>query len=337
MQKEIKWKEYLLKSGLPLEYEIKEYLSKKSCISNFEYTYLREDRNQQLTEFSYDIDSSYIKQQHFVDLMIECKYRHESTKWVFLPEEFHGPDEVEYTSFMHPNDHFIPQGHFRFNNFPYELAPLCSKGIEITSEGPNPKTITQAIAQLSYAMAERITNGILHQVDPTLSQTFGNTVFNNIPIIVTTAKLYRIKKDTLIRDIKDNGNIEDIAINEQCLIIKQPTGVDLERYNKKVFQDFLVEVGRERLQSKLNSFNKDLDFVFSVISKHYSPTCFVVIHHSEDNKGFDHFFDYVDNVINPSKEVKNLIEMQRIEQDKRLEEFRQKLSTGAFKKKNVDQ
>ncbi|KAB8154327.1 hypothetical protein EZY14_007780 [Kordia sp. TARA_039_SRF] len=325
MSKDNKWKDYLLKSGIPLEYEIKEFLDKKMCVSNFEYTYFRKDKSNEITEFSYDIDSSYIKPPHFVDLMIECKYRHESTKWLFLPESYGGPDEIEFTSFMHPNDHFNKDGHFRFSNFPFPLAPLCSKGIELTSQGQNPKTITQAISQLSYAMAERVTNGMYHQIDEVLSKSFNGTIFHNIPIIVTTAELYRIKENSSIDSIKQSGDIEEIATKENCLVIKNKAGVDLENYNLLIFQNFVNEFGKEKLQKKLNSFNKDLDFVLSVIAKHYCPTCFVVVHYSKENNGLENFFSYIDRVIKPDKEIFELIEKNYEESQERLKKLKEKM------------
>jgi len=325
MSKNNKWKEYLLKSGIPLEYEIKEFLDKKMCISNFDYTYFRKDKSNETAEFSYDIDSSYIKPPHFVDLMIECKYRHESTKWLFLPEDYGGHDEINFTSFMHPNDHFNEKGHFRFTNFPLSLAPLCSKGIEITSQGQNPRTITQAISQLSYAMAERITNGIYHQVDEVLSRNFNGTIFYNIPIIVTTAELYRIKENSSIDSIKQSDNIEEIATKESCLVIKNKAGVDLENYNLSIFHNFVNEFGREKLQKKLNTFNKDLDFVLSVIAKHYSPTCFVVVHYSKENNGLENLFKYIDRVIKPDKEIFELIEKEHEESEKRLKQLKERM------------
>jgi len=325
MSKDNKWKEYLLKSGIPLEYEIKEFLDKKLCVSNFEYTYFRKDKSDVLTEFSYDIDSSYINPPHFVDLMIECKYRHESTKWLFLPESYGGPNEIGFTSFMHPNDHFNEQGHFRFSNFPFQLAPLCSKGVEITSQGQNPKTITQAISQISYAMAEKVTDGIYHQVDEILSKNFNGTIFYNIPIIITTAELYRIKENSSIDLIKKSDNLEEIATKENCLVIKNNAGVDLENYNLSIYQKFINEFGREKLEKKLNTFNKDLDFVMSVIAKHYCPSCLVVIHYSKENNGLIDFFDYIDRVIKPDKEIFEMIEKEAERMQERLKSLEEKL------------
>jgi hypothetical protein len=307
MANENKWKDYLLKSGIPLEYEIMEFLSKKNCISDFDYTYFRQDQLNHLTEFSYDIDSSFIEPPHFINLMIECKYRHETTKWLFLPECYDGTDEIFYTSFMHPNNHFCEKGDYWLGDFPSEFAPLCSKGIEITTDGQNPKTITQATSQLAYAMAEKITIGMQHQIDGLLGNHFKNTIFYNIPIIITTAELYRINENSSIDIIKASNNIEEIATKENCLIVKNNKSVNLKDYNYSIFQDFISEFGREKLEKHLNSFNTDLDFVMSVISEHYCPSCFVVIHHSKENIAFEELFNYIKRVFKPDKEVIDLI------------------------------
>lgn len=328
MANDNKWKDYLLKSGIPLEYEVKEFLSKKNCISNFDYTYLRQDELNHLTEFSFDIESSYIEPPHFIDFMIECKYRHETTKWLFLPESYGGSDEIFHTSFMHVNNHFCEIGDYWLNDFPFQFAPLCSKGIEITTDGQNPKTITQATSQLAYAMAEKITSGMYHQVDEILRRHFENTIFYNIPIIITTADLYRIKESSSIENIKSSDSIEKIATKETSLIVKNNKSVHLKRYNDSIFQSFINEFGREKLEKHLKTFNTDLDFVMSVISEHYCPSCFVVLHHSQENASFDELFGYVNRVLKPDKEVFDVIKEKR----KRAEEFLKKLGIKKTKR-----
>ncbi len=194
-----KWKDYLLKSGLPLEYEIVDFLESKGCISSFEHSYLRPDENLIENEFSFDIDSSYIKEHHFFKLLIECKYRDSSTNWLFLPAEFGGPNELGNTSFLHPNDHFTQHIKFPFKHI--ELPPFakpCLKGIELTSDGQNPKTITQAVNQLNYAMAEFIADDMVHQIDELLATS--EIIFYNIPIIVTTVLIcIELKKRQLLK------------------------------------------------------------------------------------------------------------------------------------------
>jgi hypothetical protein len=310
MANKTNWKEHLLKSGIPIEFEIKKFLTSKGCISNFDYTYLRNNESDLLREFSYDIDSSYIKEHNFVDLMVECKYRHDSTKWIFLPEEYDGPDEVDFTDFMHKNSHFSTAKRAPYRH-PLAFAPLCSKGIEMTSDGQNPKTITQAIMQLSYAMADKIVDGMHHQLDVVLGESFGGTNFYNIPIIITTAELYRINDDADIETIKKAENIEDISEKAPFLIVKNKIGIDLESYNNHIFQAFINEYGKEKLEKHLFSFNKDVDFVMSVIAKNHCPSCIAVIHYSKEENGLEQFFDYIDRVFSPDQEILDLIKKKK--------------------------
>ncbi|OQP43448.1 hypothetical protein A4H97_11075 [Niastella yeongjuensis] len=310
-----KWKDYLLKSGLPLEYEVLDFLDSKKCISSFEYSYLRPDENLIENEFSFDIDSSYIKDHHFFKLLIECKYRDSSTNWLFLPGEYGGPSELSHTAFLHPCDHFT-----KTTKFPYrhpELPPIakpCLKGIELTSDGQNPKTITQAVNQLSYAMAEMIVDDMVHQIEELLATS--EVIFYNVPIIVTTANLFRIKENTTIEKIKETENLLDIATKEDCLVLQTKIGKDLQRHNRKLFSEFINERGEEILNKKLKSFNDDIGFVCEVISSNYCPESILVIQHTPDNKAFEKLFELFDDVVSPSKPTHKYLndEMQRLKE-----------------------
>ncbi|WP_343523840.1 hypothetical protein [Pedobacter sp.] len=310
------WKDYLLKSGLPLEFEVKKFLDSKGCISKVDYTYLRNNEHDQSTEFSYDIDSSYIKGDHFMDLMIECKYRHESTKWVFLPESYRSIDGIYETDFMHKSDHFN-DGNRKKIDFPVSFGPLCDKGIELTSDGANPKTITQAISQLSYAMVNKIISGMDHQSNELLRTNFKNTIFYSIPVIITTAKLYRIKEDIDIQTIKSAQDISEISTNEPYLVIKTKPGSDLYNYNRLKFTDFIMQNGEHNLKERLNSYSKDIWFLTSNISEHNCPSSIVVIHHDPQNTGLDALFSFLHRVMEPDQEIFDIL----AENERESEEF----------------
>ena len=299
------WKDHLLKSGIPLEYEVKEYLCSRGCVGDFEFSYLRSDEHNIQKEFSYDIDLSYIQNEHFVDLMIECKYRHESTNWIFLPEKYNGIHDIFYTDFLHINDHFSQLRSTSKNYYPLQLSDLCNRGIEINTSGPDPHSISRAVAQLSYAFSQKIVSGMEHQVDKLLGGQ--DNIFYHIPIIVTTANLFRLKPDISISMIENCNTIGEIADEYDCLILKNQTSLDLETYNNKVFHDFSQRYGEKLLNRQLNSFNKSIQFVLSVIAKHSSPSCLVIVKHSKENVALNKMMDYIDSFINPSDEVLKII------------------------------
>jgi len=291
-----KWKDYLLKSGLPLEYEVKELLDKRKCISSFEYSYLRSDENKIINEFSFDIDSAYIKMNHFFKLMIECKYRDSSTNWLFLPGEVYHPNEFGEPTFLHPCDYFTDTLDFPRKDLELKkIGKSCVKGIELTTTGQNPKTITQAVNQLSYAMAEMITDSMLHQYEELLSSS--DFIFYNVPIIVTTANLFRLKEDVTIEKIKSSNEISELATKEDYLILETKIGKDLANHNRKIFSEFINKHGKRELEARLNSFNKDIDFVFELIASKFSPISILIIQHSNESDSFDKLFKLMDEIV----------------------------------------
>lgn len=312
------WKDYLLRSGLPLENDIKRYLDSKGCVSNFEYSYLRKDENEQEKEFSYDIDAAYIKGREFIELMVECKYRHETTKWIFTPQDYGGSDEIDPNSFMHPFDHFVPNT-FPFKGlFPEQLAPLCSMGVEVTTSGDNEKTITQAVSQLCYAFAPKIVSAMEHQVDKLLVEDY---IFYHVPIIATTAELRRLRSDVDIDIIKSSSNIEDISDKYDCLILKHTTGTHLEKYNWAMFNDCLSGLGESKLTENLCSFTDDLRHLLSVVAAHYSPQSIVIVHYSKEENGFNSLFEYIDRLLDPPPDLDEKLKVQ----EKKFEKIRKEL------------
>lgn len=313
------WKQSLLSSGLPLEYEVKRYLESKGCIADFEYSYLRPNETNIERQFSYDVDAAYIKDEHFVTFMIECKYRHSSTQWVFTPETYGGTHELGANDFMHVIDHFVPNV-FPFHGwFPRCLAPACSKGIELGTSGDNDKSINQAVAQLAYAFALKIGDAIEHQVQRLLVR---DVIFYHVPIIVTTANLFRLREDASVGDIEAANVIEEVATAQSCLVMNYKTGVELRRHNEQVLYSVKERLGEAALCKALNSTFKDIDHLLAVLADHYAPRAIVVMNPTVG--AFDHLFSYVDELLTPSENLLAAIKTQREESQKRFQEWQAK-------------
>ncbi len=204
------------------------------------------------------------------------------------------------------------------------LAPLCGKGIEINSEGQNHKSISQAMNQLSYAMAEKILDGMIHQIEKLLGSS--EIIFYNIPIIVTTANLFRLNENVTIEQIKQSNDLSDVSTEAECLILKSTIGKDLEKYNIEIFCRFMDKYGKDYLNDKLKSFSKDIGFVLSVIAKNYCPEAFVIIHFSKENVGFKSLFEYLNEIAEPTEKTFN----REREKQKVIEEFTKNM--GGFKR-----
>ena len=228
--------------------------------------------------------------------MIECKYRDNSTNWLFLPGDVYHQNEFAQPTFLHPCDYFTENFDFPRKNLKLQkIGKSCQKGIEINSNGQNPKTITQAINQLSYAMSGMIVDSMLHQYEKLLVS--GDIIFYNVPIIVTTANLYRLKEDTSISKIKSSNKLEELATKENYLILETKTGKDLAAHNRKIFNKFITTHGKNELESRLNAFHKDIDFIFEVLSTKFSPNSILIIQHTDDKSTFDNLFELMDEIV----------------------------------------
>ncbi|WP_148662273.1 hypothetical protein [Paraburkholderia phytofirmans] len=290
------WQQSLLSSGPPLENDVRTYLESKGCIADFEYSYLKPDDLTIERQFSYDIDASYIRGRNFVDLMVECKYRYPGTRWVFTPDHYGGPEEFGQNAFMHPFDHFVPHKFPFPGNFPRELAPACSKAVELLPDGPNEKTVVQALNQLAYAIAPKIVSAMDHQINRLLVQ---DHIFYHVPVIATTAELFRLNDGVRIQQIRDANDLEEVATRQSCLVMSYKPGVELGRYNAKVINSIAALVDQKALKKCLNSFTNDLGHLLSVISTTYCPRAVVFVTVDSRQSGFEQLFAYIDDLFEP--------------------------------------
>ena len=292
------WKDLLLSTGLPLEHDVKKYLEDRGCIASHEYTYLKPDEQGYEKQFSYDIDAAYIRGRNFLDLMVECKYRHPTVRWVFTPDIFGGPDEVYPNAFLHPFDHFVATS-FPFEcEFPRSLAPCCSKGVELTNDGANDKAITQALSQLAFGFAPKLASAIEHQVLRLLGNS--DMIFFHVPVIVTTAKLFRLCENVTLDAIRNASTFEEVSKEENCLLVKYRPGIDLENYNLQALREAEAQLGEDTLKSAIKTFTDDLPHLFSVLAGR-SPRLVIVISVADGWQAFDHFFSYINEVLSPSE------------------------------------
>ncbi|SNS71656.1 hypothetical protein SAMN05421640_0972 [Ekhidna lutea] len=301
-----KWKDYLLKSGVPLEFEIKKLLDELGCQTRFDQSYLRNDRNQISTEFSYDIDSSYIKDLFFFKLLIECKYRDPSTNWLFVPDNEQSGKTKSYDSFLHPIDFFTLENKFYLDYYlmPY-FSPSCEKGIEITSDRQNPKSITQAANQLSYGLVHEIIESMI--VNYESDDGLEDQLCFHIPIIVTTANLYVAKKDLTIDSLKKSEKIEQIAKKENSLVLKYNIGKELEQYNFEQLKRFTKRYSIKDLKKRFNCQYDDLDLTIRYLSKHACPRSILVMHYDQFNNSFTELFELFNLITSPNKSILRLV------------------------------
>ncbi|GAH91287.1 unnamed protein product, partial [marine sediment metagenome] len=125
-------------------------------------------------------------------------------------EEYGGADDFAPLDFFHPIDEFMePNTWIRSDTlYPETVAPLVGKGVEILKDDINNKTIHQAMSQLSYSFADKVTSAIVHQIDKLMVHEMA---FCHIPMIVTTANLLRLNTNLRISDVQDANELNEIA------------------------------------------------------------------------------------------------------------------------------
>jgi len=291
------WKDALLSSGVPLENDVRNYLSQNGCLAEFEHSYLRADEARVLRQFSYDIDASLIQPPHFVDLLVECKYRHPSVSWVFAPDEYGGHTELGPNDFMHPLTLFVGKTCVAESSvFPRQLAPCCSKGVELTSDGANDKAIAQAVSQLAFGMARRVGDAVEHQA---LDLLRGDFVFYHLPVIVTSAALYRLRDNVTVDSIRSASELAEVADQVHVLVLRHRTGVELREHNAAIFAALRTGLGDDVLNAKLQPRRSGLDHAFELLASD-TPRAIVVISTNGGWQGMDHLFGYVRELLDPS-------------------------------------
>lgn len=321
-----KWKDFLLKSGLPLEYEVKKVLDNFGFWSQSEFSYFRNDEQNLLNEFSYDIDSYKVIEEHRFELMIECKYRHDSTNWIFLPEDYNNSDRgAGTTDFRNTNDLFYRKDYsdfFKILNFK-TVAPLCSKGIEISTTGPNTKSITQAISQLSFGLIHKVVSAMRLQLDS--KDEYDHKIYHHIPIIFTTANLRRLKPSQNISSIKKAKSLDEISVKEDILLIEPKISLELKKYNidklDSLEREYTKEVLEKRLHKRHKTFEKNFDHSKNFIADEF-PQGIIVIHHNESNSGIKKLNDILDEIVRPKPETIKLLEDQFGTEIRAFDEFK---------------
>lgn len=199
-----KWGESFLKSGLPLEHLTLVTFRSLGWFCDTHFEYERKNREGDNAWFELDLKAFYHKNNNDTDLsfLVECKYHDLSRFWFFLPHEksrWHFDDRVlniaPFQTLTKPN-----------NSTFLSLAPTSSWGIVVSENGSKQKNaVFTAIQQLSNSF-----------VPICMSTMFGyNLDFYNvrdgydfqpystalIPMIVTNAKIYRLKPSVTDLDV----------------------------------------------------------------------------------------------------------------------------------------
>jgi len=317
------WKNELLKSGLPFEYEVQECFVKNGCTVWGEATYLREDEEEKVKEFSYDIDANYWKGGYCLNFMIECKYKIQPTKWFFLPHQYKYQNDLDKNGFFHPLDYFSDHS-FPFNKFPVSdafenLGPFCLKGVELFENQYLEQNIRKSIHQLSYSFVNRSIECFENQLTV---DTFKNSIFLNVPIVVTNADLHLINENATIEQIESANSIEDVSTKQNFLFFFNKIGMQLKEYNKLKLKKYFQSIDSKLiLESKTN----DIDLFIEYFSSNFCPQVILFMQHTKDAKNYSTLFNYINQVLEPDKDTQKKIDIVCKSFEERCKDFGKKV------------
>jgi hypothetical protein len=211
-----KWGESFLKSGLPLEHLTLMTFRSLGWFCDTHIEYERKNREGDNAWFELDLKASYHTGNKDTELsfLVECKYHDLSRFWFFLPHvksRWHFDDRVlnigPLQTLAKPKDSTF-----------LELAPLSSWGVVVEADGSKQDNAV-------YTAIQQLANGF---VPICMSTMFGyNIDFHNIikgydfqpystaliPMIVTNAKIYRLKSTVtdlgIIRNASSPNEVAD--------------------------------------------------------------------------------------------------------------------------------
>jgi hypothetical protein len=288
------WKDHLLSSGVPLEYSIIRIFQELGISDPGEYRYERKTLDGSSQVFSVDVHSKKfdIDRDLQVECLVECKYRHDGTKWVFLPQNYgetphRGPNFADLFVTMDQCcvdrrlDRSVLEGY-------EEKYPMCIRGVELLPEDANPKSIEQAVQQLRYAVIARATDAIQRQVDGTDATT---PICVIIPMIVTTAELWRLRIGTTVEDVRNAEDIASVADPQDVVVLFQKPDHLNEKDTKARFEEELSPYGKE-LDDLLR---KTRNFRLTIFSSDFAtatPSMFIVISYNRVKTAMKNLYSF---------------------------------------------
>ena len=231
------WKEVLLRSGVPLEYEVARILANEGFNLQADFPYLRRDGGGD-KEHSVDVlatwwgDGRDRKYKFAFHLVVECKHRARDKTLLLLPE----PDVTMGTMIMggtvHAYDEFVPY-HLKGNCFvEFERDfPIAYKGIELHAGEAVERDFRRAIEQLRYAMPAVLWKGLdfcfCGHVSDAHAMFFAR-------VVVTNAPMRLLHEDVDVAKIEAAKSIDEVSEEIVDAILVSDYGPDYERHFRNV-------------------------------------------------------------------------------------------------------
>ena len=270
------WKDHLLSSGLPLEQSVVQVLKSLGVEDAREYKYEKPNEQGVPTTFSVDIHATLVKSV-WLEFFIECKYRHDGTQWIFTPDEYSiGHDDSFFDSLVVLDELLdCHVDNFLVDRYSDEYV-LCGKGVELLNNDANPKSIEQAIQQLRYALVEESADCLREQAEGL------NALFVLVPIVVTTAELWRLRPNVTIERLRSASCLDEVADQYSILLARHNPDNQLIRHTRTKFDERLDASLQGKFKIDYGNFTQTYKGFLSRFSSRY-PAFFYIVHYDRLN------------------------------------------------------
>ncbi len=300
-----KWKEDLLKSGLPLESVAARMLGARKCEVLGEFTYMRHDENRIEKSFSIDLFAHYsfkwpyhrAKKSRII-FLIECKYIHQGAQWFFSPQvNYHGGHEV-ISVLDHLTAASLVREHGPLTTFNRSL-PWCFKG----AESPDGIGIEKGGKQLRYALPALARQLMVNQFEA----PWDIEPMFVVPILLTTAKLSVLKAKLSIKHYHEAKRESDVARITPALLWAQSPDEGLESFAlHKAGSIFMVNA---TVGNRLEELHALRDFSGTLNARWRLESLFHRITRSILVVNFDNFDKVLAKIIHAVAQVQNDIKV----------------------------
>ncbi len=249
----MKWKDRLLSSSFPLEYEVGKILTSNNFYVDYDYAYKRHDDTLE-KEFSIDIKAggyypfeinSPVKIN--IDMLLECKYRNPNVSWLF----FSDINISEFSNFSSKGAiKVIDEFSDLFSRNSFSLFPICEtclKGVEINTQNGevHDQGIIHGINQLVYSiplvLERRISMSLIDHPEDVAPYVI-------CPILVTTSELRIVNENFSIDELQKCQSLDDISYNVPYLKLYSDMNPSFDKHCSNVFKDLPEESHKDQFE-----------------------------------------------------------------------------------------
>lgn len=303
-----KFQEWLLHSGLPLEASILKILLKKGFEDSGEVEFRRDGKifSSDIGAYHYRNLSEEEPRSLVVNLIVESKYKSKDKahSWVFV--KFSGEeDNLRHEARNEFFDDMISLDlskkldlhklHFKFSTL-----ETANKGVDIFPGGVEPNVIREAVTQATlgaisvhFGMIRDIIT--LYQIGDLGLDTIGDPlVALTIPIIVTNADIYLVKKEIDLKDIEEIDDVEKLVTTQKGIALINHEYSLSREYCENFIKENPIDIPKEIK----NLIQKNRSFINSLPFKSIHPGIVYIIN-----------FKYLEEFLDELREVTGMNKM----------------------------